>query len=59
MALGREILEGDFGRHHLDYQGLRAQGTIAALGKELGFKNEEGLLASVGYGQGHVAAGPG
>ncbi|MCY4441366.1 MAG: bifunctional (p)ppGpp synthetase/guanosine-3',5'-bis(diphosphate) 3'-pyrophosphohydrolase [Deltaproteobacteria bacterium] len=51
VALGREILEGDFGRHHLDYQGLQAQGTIAALGKELGFKNEEGLLASVGYGK--------
>ena len=51
VALGREILEGDFGRHHLDYQGLQAQGTIATLGKELGFKNEEGLLASVGYGK--------
>ena len=51
VALGREILEGDFGRHHLDYQGLQAQGAIATLGKELGFKNEEGLLASVGYGK--------
>ena len=51
VALGREILEGDFGRHHLDYQGLQAQGSIATLGKELGFKNEEGLLASVGYGK--------
>ena len=51
VALGREILEGDFGRHHLDYQSLQAQGTIAALGRELGVKNEEGLLASVGYGK--------
>jgi GTP pyrophosphokinase len=51
VALGREILEGDFNRHELDYQDLQARGTIDALGKELGVKNEEGLLASVGYGK--------
>ena len=51
VALGRKILEGDFARHHLDYQSLQAQGTIAALGKELGVKDEAGLLASVGYGK--------
>lgn len=51
VALGREILEGDFGRHHLDYQSLQTQGIIAGLGRELGVKDEEGLLASVGYGK--------
>ena len=51
VALGREILEGDFNRHELDYQDLQARGTIDALAKELGVKNEEGLLASVGYGK--------
>ena len=51
MALGHEILEGDFSRHGLDYRDLRAQGTLETLGRELGVKNEEGLLAGVGYGK--------
>lgn len=51
MALGHEILEGDFSRHGLDYRELRAQGTLETLGRELGVKNEEGLLAGVGYGK--------
>ncbi len=51
VALGREILEGDFNRHGLDYQEIQAAGTIDTLGRELGVKNEEGLLVSVGYGK--------
>jgi GTP pyrophosphokinase len=51
VALGREILEGDFARHKLDYQHLQQEGRIDKLGQELGVKNEEGLLASVGYGK--------
>ncbi len=51
VALGREILEGDFARHDLSYQRLHEKGRIDKLGKELGVKNEEGLLASVGYGK--------
>lgn len=51
VALGREILEGDFHRHGLDYQELQAKGAIDGLGKELGVKSEEGLLAGVGYGK--------
>lgn len=51
MALGHEILEGDFSRHGLDYRELRAQGTLETLGREFGVKNEEGLLAAVGYGK--------
>ena len=51
VALGREILEGDLGRYKLDYSELRREGKIAAVAKELGMKEEEGLLASVGYGK--------
>ncbi|MFQ5849113.1 MAG: RelA/SpoT family protein [Candidatus Binatia bacterium] len=51
VALGREILEGDLSRHHLDYAGLRREGRIEAVARELGAKDEEGLLASVGYGK--------
>ena len=51
VALGREILEGDFNRHGLDYLQLQAEGTISTLGRELGVKNEEGLLANIGYGK--------
>ena len=51
VALGREILEGDFNRHKLDYALLRREGKIEVIAKELGMKDEESLLASVGYGK--------
>ena len=51
IALGREILESDLQRHKLEYAGLRREGKIEAIAKELGLKDEEGLLASVGYGK--------
>ena len=51
VALGREILEADFSRYHLDYAALRREGRVEALAKELGLKEEETLLASVGYGK--------
>ncbi len=51
VALGREILEGDLNRYQLDYAVLRREGRIEAIVKELGMKDEEGLLASVGYGK--------
>src|SRR5262245_37737030 len=51
IALGREILESDFNKHKLDYTALRREGRIEAIAKELGLKEEEGLLASVGYGK--------
>jgi GTP pyrophosphokinase len=51
FALGREILESDLGRHKLEYATLRREGKIDALAKELGMKDEEGLLAGVGYGK--------
>jgi guanosine-3',5'-bis(diphosphate) 3'-pyrophosphohydrolase len=51
VALGREILEGDLGHYHLDYAALRREGKIEAIAMELGVKDEETLLASVGYGK--------
>ncbi|MCH8055093.1 MAG: bifunctional (p)ppGpp synthetase/guanosine-3',5'-bis(diphosphate) 3'-pyrophosphohydrolase, partial [Deltaproteobacteria bacterium] len=51
VALGREILEGDFNRYKLDYAALRREGRIEAIAKELGMKDEEGLLTGVGYGK--------
>jgi GTP pyrophosphokinase len=51
VALGREILESDLHRHGLDYGDLRTQGKLQALPKELGLKDEEALLAALGYGR--------
>lgn len=51
VALGREILEGDLNRHRLDYAVLRREGKIEVIAKELGMKDEETLLTSVGYGK--------
>ncbi|TMA95122.1 MAG: bifunctional (p)ppGpp synthetase/guanosine-3',5'-bis(diphosphate) 3'-pyrophosphohydrolase [Deltaproteobacteria bacterium] len=51
VVLGREILEGDLHRYQLDLATLRNDGKIAWLTKELGMKDEEALLAAVGYGR--------
>jgi GTP diphosphokinase / guanosine-3',5'-bis(diphosphate) 3'-diphosphatase len=51
VALGREILESDFSLHKLDYAALRRDGKIEAIAKELGMKDDEALLASIGYGK--------
>jgi GTP pyrophosphokinase len=51
VALGREILEGDLHRHQLDYATLGREGKIDWLVKELGMKDEESLLAALGYGR--------
>src|SRR5574341_679175 len=51
VALGREILEGDLHRHQLDYANLGREGKIDWLVKELGMKDEESLLAALGYGR--------
>ncbi|MGH7830837.1 MAG: RelA/SpoT family protein, partial [Candidatus Binatia bacterium] len=51
VALGREILEGDLHRHKLDYADVRREGKIELIAKELGMKDEEALLASIGYGK--------
>jgi GTP pyrophosphokinase len=51
VLLGKEILEVDLHRHHLDYAGLRNDGKVGWLTKELGMKDEEALLAAIGYGR--------
>ena len=51
MALGRELLERELSRYHLDLAALRKQDKIAAALTALSFKDEETLLAAIGYGQ--------
>jgi guanosine-3',5'-bis(diphosphate) 3'-pyrophosphohydrolase len=51
VVLGREILEGDLHRHRLDFATLRNEGKIGWLTQELGMKDEEALLAAIGYGR--------
>src|SRR5919109_926684 len=51
VVLGRAILEGDLHRHRLDFAALRDAGKIGWLTQELGMKDEEALLAAIGYGR--------
>jgi GTP pyrophosphokinase len=51
LALGREILERDCTRHHLDLKKLQREGKLAEAAQALSVKDEETLLASVGYGK--------
>ena len=51
VVIGREILDGDLHRHQMDYSTLQRDGRIEGLTKELGLKDEEALLSSLGYGR--------
>src|SRR5262249_26492257 len=51
VVLGREILDGDLHRYHLDFASLRNEGKLGWLTKELGMKDEETLLSAIGYGR--------
>ncbi|HUE31246.1 MAG TPA: bifunctional (p)ppGpp synthetase/guanosine-3',5'-bis(diphosphate) 3'-pyrophosphohydrolase [Verrucomicrobiae bacterium] len=51
VAVGREILDRDLARHQLDLAKLRGEGTLRRVAEELGQKDEDTLLASVGYGK--------
>jgi guanosine-3',5'-bis(diphosphate) 3'-pyrophosphohydrolase len=51
VSLGRELLERELTRHHLDLASLRKQGKIDTALKALTLKDEETLLAALGYGQ--------
>jgi GTP pyrophosphokinase len=51
LDLGREILERDLGRHKLELGKLRKEGKLEPVFAELGLKDEEALLAAVGYGR--------
>ena len=51
VALGRELLERELVRHQLDATALRKQGKFETAINALGYKDEETLLAALGYGQ--------
>jgi GTP pyrophosphokinase len=51
VVLGREILDGDLHRYQLDFAQLRGEARFANLLKELAVKDEEALLAAIGYGR--------
>jgi len=51
VALGREILERDLSRHHLDLGRMRKDGRVDQIVAAFGQKDEETLLASIGYGK--------
>ena len=51
VSLGREMLERELARHHLDLAGMRKNGNMDAALKALTLKDEETLLAALGYGQ--------
>jgi guanosine-3',5'-bis(diphosphate) 3'-pyrophosphohydrolase len=51
VMIGREILEGDLQRHRMSYATLQQEGKIETVIKELGLKDEEALLSSLGYGR--------
>jgi GTP pyrophosphokinase len=51
IAVGREILERDLGRHQLDLARLRGDGTLKRVAEELGQGSEDTLLTAVGYGR--------
>src|SRR5262249_13182858 len=51
VAVGREILERDLSRYRFDLGKLRKDGRLAHVVGELGQRDEETLLASIGYGK--------
>jgi GTP pyrophosphokinase len=51
LAVGREILERDLSRHHLDFKRLQKDGKLTEAAHALSQKDEETLIAGVGYGK--------
>ena len=51
LAMGRELLERDLGRHQLDLRTLREEGKLAAAAAALKEHSEDALLAKIGYGR--------
>ncbi len=51
LEVGREILERDLSRHRLDFKRLRKEGRLQEVAVALSVKDEETLIASVGYGK--------
>lgn len=51
VTLGRELLERELSRHHLDLPMLRKSGAMSSALAAHSFKEEETLFAALGYGQ--------
>ncbi len=51
VAIGRELLQRDCSRYHLDYAKLRKQPDFPAVLQSLGVRDEESLFAAIGYGR--------
>ncbi|OFV87346.1 MAG: GTP pyrophosphokinase, partial [Acidobacteria bacterium RBG_16_68_9] len=51
VAVGREILERDFSRYRLDLARLRKEGRLDEIARAMSQKDEESLIAGVGYGK--------
>jgi GTP pyrophosphokinase len=51
VALGGELLERDLARHSLSLGSLRKEGRLNQLLQALSIKDEDSLLAAVGYGR--------
>ncbi len=51
LALGRELLERDLGRHELSLAKLRKHQQMHSLLAALAMRDEDSLLAAVGYGR--------
>ncbi|HVO23403.1 MAG TPA: bifunctional (p)ppGpp synthetase/guanosine-3',5'-bis(diphosphate) 3'-pyrophosphohydrolase [Candidatus Margulisiibacteriota bacterium] len=51
VAVGREILGRDLNRYHLDLAKLHKDGRLAKVATAMSQKDEETLLASIGYGK--------
>jgi GTP pyrophosphokinase len=51
LAIGREILQRDFTRHRIDLRKIQREGRLQEVARQLSVKDEETLIASVGYGK--------
>jgi GTP pyrophosphokinase len=51
VAIGRELLQRDCTRYHLDFAKLRKQQDFPAVLQALGVRDEESLFAAIGYGR--------
>lgn len=51
VAVGREILQRDLSRYRLEWAQLRKQENFAEVLAALGVRDEESLLAAIGYGR--------
>ena len=51
LEVGAEILGRDLARYRLEIGKLRKSGDLDTAARELGFKDEESLIAAIGYGR--------